>query len=175
MTINSYLELHYKEILGKFKAVTRNHELTHDLLQDCILNFLEKGNDYTNKVLQDNKVQHYLVRMGHIQFNSSTSPFYTQYRKNSLKSKEIENDMVEIEDEVVIHEDTEKLVNKVKLYIGNLPHYERTLAEKHFINNTSQREMSKMYNINRIHISRDLNNIQSNIKQTFSREDYKTQ
>ena len=175
MTINDYLQKHYNEIFGKFKGVTRNHELTQDLLNDCILNFLEKGNDYTHQVLQDGKVQHYLVRMGHIQFNSSTSPFYTQYKKNSLKSTEINEDVVEIEDEVIIHEDKEKLVNKVKIYIGNLPVYERILAEKHFVDNTSQREMSKMYNINRIHISRDLNNIQSNIKRTFSREDFKTE
>ena len=174
MTINSYLELHYNEILGKFKGITRNHDLTHDLLNDCILNFLEKGNDYTNQVLQDGKVQHYLVRMAHIQFNSGTSPFYTQYKKSSLKSVEIEDDILELADEVIIHEDKEKLVDKVKLYIGNLPHYERTLAEKHFIDNTSQRQMSQMYNINRIHIAKDLNNIQRNIKQTFSREDYKT-
>lgn len=172
--ITEYINLHYTEILNKFKAITRNHQDTHDLLQDCILNFLEKGNDYTNQVLQDGKVQHYLVRMGHIQFNSSTSPFYTQYKKSSLKSQEIEDDILQIEDEVIIHEDKEKLVNKVKLYIGNLPHYERTLAEKHFIDNTSQRNMSKIYNINRIHIAKDLNNIQRNIKQTFSREDYKT-
>jgi RNA polymerase sigma factor (sigma-70 family) len=172
--IRQYIEKNYIEILNKVKAVTRNHQDTQDLLNDCILNFLEKGNDYTNQVLQDGKVQHYLVRMGHIQFNSSTSPFYTQYKKNSLKSTEINEDVVQIEDEVIIHEDKEKLVNKVKLYIGNLPVYERILAEKHFVDNTSQREMSKMYNINRIHISRDLNNIQSNIKRTFSREDFKT-
>ena len=67
--ITEYINLHYTEILNKFKAITRNHQDTQDLLQDCILNFLEKGNDYTKQVLQDGKVQHYLIRMGHIQFN----------------------------------------------------------------------------------------------------------
>jgi len=89
--INSYLEKHYKEILGKVKGVTRNHELTEDLLQDCILAFLEKGPDYTSRILMEDKVQHYIVRMAHIQFNSSTSPFYTKYRKASRKSNPIED------------------------------------------------------------------------------------
>lgn len=173
--INQYIEKNYIEILNKFKAVTRNHQDTEDLLNDCILNFLEKGNDYTNQVLQDGKVQHYLIRMAHIQFNSSTSPFYTQYRKQSLKSKEIDNDVVEsLEDKPELVEDKQELVKQVKLYIGKLPVYNRTIAEKHFVEDVSQREMSKMYNINRIHISKDLNTIKKNIKQTFNRDDYRT-
>ena len=173
--ISKYIETHYTEILNKFKAVTRNHQDTQDLLQDCVLNFLEKGSDYTNQVLQDDKVQHYLVRMAHIQFNSSTSPFYTQYKKASLKSKEIDESVIEgFEDKLEIHEDKEKLVNEIKLYIGKLPIYNRTIAEKHFIDNTSQREMSKMYNINRLHIAKDLSTIKKNINLKFDRNDYGT-
>ena len=173
--ITEYINLHYTEILNKFKAITRNHQDTQDLLQDCILNFLEKGNDYTNQVLQDGKVQHYLIRMAHIQFNSSTSPFYTQYKKSSLKTTEINEELVDgIEDVKEIHEDTEKLVKDVKLYIGNLPIYNRTIAEKHLIDKTSQREMSKMYNINRIHIAKDIDTIKKNIRITFNRNDYGT-
>ena len=93
--INKYLQEHYQEILNKVKGVTKNHHLTEDLLQDCILAFLEKGNDYIHQVLLDGKVQHYLVRMCHIQFNSSTSPFYTQYRKSSLRTNAIEDYDVE--------------------------------------------------------------------------------
>jgi RNA polymerase sigma factor (sigma-70 family) len=172
--ITKYINEHYTEILNKFKAITKNHQDTQDLLQDCILNFLEKGNDYTNQVLQDNKVQNYLVRMAHIQFNSSTSPFYSQYKKSSLKSREINEEFVQIEDKVIMHEDTEKLVDKIKIYIGNLPVYERTLAERHLIDNKSQREMSKMYNINRLHIAKDVDNIKKNIRITFNRNDFKT-
>ena len=171
--IRQYIEKNYIEILNKVKAVTRNHQDTEDLLQDCILNLLEKGNDYTNQIVEDNKVQHYIIKMVHIQFNSSTSPLYTQYKKSSLKSKEIDAELIEsLEDKQEIIEDSEKLVDDVKIYIGNLPIYNRTIAEKHFVDNISQREMSRFYNINRIHISKDLNLIKKNIRMTFNRDEY---
>jgi len=173
--ISKYIETHYTEILRKFKAVTRNHQHTEDLLQDCLLNFLEKGNDYTNQVLQDGKVQHYLIKMAHIQFNSATSPFYNQYRKNSRKSLELDEMVIKkLEDTEELVEDKQELVKDVKLYIGKLPVYERTISERHFVEGNSQREVSRYYNINRLHIRKDLNNIQNNIKITFNRENYKT-
>ena len=172
--VEKYINKHYKEILNKVKGVTRNHHLTDDLLQDCILNFLEKGNDYTTQVLNNDKIQHYIVRMAHIQFNSSTSPFYTRYRKASRKTQDIDNyDVVETVSE--LKEDTAKLADDVKLYISKLPIYERTITEKHLYDGVSQREMSRYYNINRIHISRDIKRVQSNIKLTFNRKDYESE
>ena len=113
--------------------------------------------------------------MAHIQFNSSTSPFYNQYKKSSLKSKEIDEELIEsLEDKQELKEDSKKLVEDVKIYIGNLPVYNRTIAEKHLIDNVSQRQMSQMYSINRIHIAKDMDTIKKNIRITFNRNDYGT-
>jgi DNA-directed RNA polymerase specialized sigma24 family protein len=172
--INSYLEKHYKEILGKVKGVTRNHELTEDLLQDCILAFLEKGPDYTSRILMEDKVQHYIVRMAHIQFNSSTSPFYTKYRKASRKSNPIEDYQFE-EEGIELKEDKEKLVKDIKIYIGKLPLTDKTFAQRHLVDDVSQREMSRFYNINRTHISASIDLTKKNIKMKFNRDDYKTE
>jgi DNA-directed RNA polymerase specialized sigma24 family protein len=172
--INSYLEKHYKEILGKVKGVTRNHELTEDLLQDCILAFLEKGPDYTSRILMEDKVQHYLVRMAHIQFNSSTSPFYTKYRKSLRKSNPIEDYQFE-EQGIELKEDKEKLVKDIKIYIGKLPLTDKTFAQRHLVDDVSQREMSRFYNINRTHISASIDLTKKNIKMKFNRDDYKTE
>lgn len=172
--INSYLEKHYKEILGKVKGVTRNHELTEDLLQDCILAFLEKGPDYTSRILMEDKVQHYIVRMAHIQFNSSTSPFYTKYRKASRKSNPIEDYQFE-EQGIELKEDKEKLVKDIKIYIGKLPLTDKTFAQRHLVDDVSQREMSRFYNINRTHISASIDLTKKNIKMKFNRDDYKTE
>ena len=83
--IANYIEKNYKEILQKVKAVTRNHQDTEDLLQDCILNLLEKGSDYTNKIVEDNKVQHYLNGIKVIEYNRSTQQWkalvaYSKYK-----------------------------------------------------------------------------------------------
>lgn len=198
--INQYINKHYKEILGKIKAVTKNHQLTEDLLQDCILNFLEKGPDYTSQVLRDNKVQHYLVRMAHIQFNSKTSPFYTRYRKlqrenvnySGTAGSKIDYCEFDYEDGVVIRKkgkegydiigkekelklDKKRLVDDIKIYIGNLPLYEKTISQRFYFDNVSQRNMSKEYGINRIHIAKGINNVTKNIKLNFNKDDYKTE
>lgn len=172
MNINNYLEKHYETLKSKVRAVTKGHQNSDDLLNDCIIDLIGKGPDYIHQLLKDGKVQHYIVKMCYIQYNSSTSPFYTKYRKQ--KWDEIKEEKVELEDKEEIHEDTEKLGKDIKLYIGKLPFYQRELANKHFIEGNSQREMSKMYNINRIHISRDINRIKKNLHMSFSREDYKT-
>ena len=172
--INKYLQDHYQEILNKVKGVTKNHHLTEDLLQDCILAFLEKGNDYIHQVLLDGKVQHYLVRMCHIQFNSSTSPFYTQYKKSSLRTNDIQD--YEVEDKPQEKEvDKKELVKDIRIYIGKLPLYERTITERHMIDGVSQREMSRYYNINRLHIGKTINTVQKNIRINFNKDDYKTE
>lgn len=171
MTIEKYIQKHYQQIKNKIIAVTKNHQHTDDLVSDLILDLLEKNTDFIQELLVNNKVQHYLVKSAYIQYNSSTSPFYLKYRKEVFSELPEE---IEIEDEVEIHQDTEKLVKEVKLYIGNLPVYERTLAERNIIDGKSQREISKMYNINRIHISKDINNIKRNIRVSFNKQEYKT-
>ena len=173
MRINIYLQKHYKEITQKVRAVTKNHQNTLDLLNDCIVSLLEKGENYTDKLLCDGKVQHYIIKMAYIQFNSSTSPFHLKYR-NKHKLQEYDtrkHDRQEIKEEV--GEDIDGLAGDIKLYIGRLPVYERTLAEKHFIDGVSQRKMSRFYSINRKYIKHDLDNIQNNIKLTFNRDKYK--
>jgi RNA polymerase sigma factor (sigma-70 family) len=171
MTITEYIDLHYNELRNKVIAVTRNHQNSDDLLNDIILALLEKNNDFTNQLLQDNKVQQYITKAAYIQYNSSTSPFYTQYKKQ--KWNELDEELHE-EEPVEVKEDTEKLGNDIKIYISNLPFYQRELATKHFIEGNSQREMSKLYNINRLHISKDLTTIKKSIHLSFSRDKYRT-
>lgn len=173
MGINNYINKHYKEIVTKVKAVTKNHQNTDDLINDCVMSLLEKGKEYTDKLINDDKVQHYIIKMAYIQYNSSTSPFHLKYR-NHRNIQEYDTRKHDKEDvKEVVSEDIDKLAGDIKIYIGNLPVYERTLAQKHFIDGVSQRKMSEFYSINRKYIRKDLGNIQSNIKLTFNRDKYK--
>jgi DNA-directed RNA polymerase specialized sigma24 family protein len=173
MSINNYINKHFKEIKQKIKAVTRNHQNTDDLISDCILSLLEKGPDYLSQLVRDNKVQHYLVKMAYIQYNSSTSPFHLKYRK-SLKLQSLDDTHKEVKQEQNGEEyNTDKFAKDVKIYIGNLPFYQKELATQHFIQGKSQRKMSKQYNINRMHISKDIKLIKKNMQITFNKEKYR--
>lgn len=172
MNINKYIEIHYNEIVRKVKAVTKGHQNTNDLLNDCVISLLEKGKEYTDKLIQDDKVQHYIIKMAYIQFNSSTSPFHLKYRNHrNLQQYDVRKHDKQETKEIV--EDVDTLAKDIKIYIGNLPVYERTIAEKHFVSGISQRKMSNFYNINRKYIKEDLSNIQKNIKMIFNREKYR--
>jgi len=169
MNIQTYIELHYNEIKRKVKGVTKNHSSYEDLLNDIIINLLEKSPDLHHQLIQDDKVQQWIVKSCKIQFNSVTSPFHLTYRNNN---KDITNLEIE-QEEVGEYEDIDGLTKDIKIHIGKLPIYHKTIAEQHFIEGKSQRELSRYYNINRIHISKDIKKIQVNIKQTFNRENYK--
>jgi len=172
MNINNYIQIHFGEIKRKIKAVTRNHPNTDDLISDCVLSLLEKGPDYTHQLLLDDKVQHYLVKMAYIQYNSSTSPFHLKYRKsNQLQPLEDRHQHIKVETEPKV--DVDAFAKDVKIYIGKLPFYQKELATQHFINGTSQRKMSKKYNINRVHISKDIKLIKKNMQLTFNKNKYK--
>jgi len=172
MSINNYIQKHFGEIKRKITAVTRNHANTDDLISDCVLALLQKGPDYLQKLLNDGKVQHYLIKMAYIQYNSSTSPFHRKYRQG-YKLTELKDKHELIKEEPVEEVDIDNMANDIKLYIGNLPYYERELATQHFIQGKSQRKLSKTYNINRLHISKDIKLIRTNLKLSFNKDKYK--
>lgn len=170
MTINQFIQQHYLELLVLFKKITHNHQNHQDLLNDCVLNLLEKGDEYCKQLVKDEKVINYLSKMAKTQFNSKTSPFHLTYR-NPKHNQPLEDDL-QIEDTKEEQIDIDRFADDVRIYIGNLNIYERTIANRHFEEGKSQRELSKQYNINRIHISKTIRTIKSNIQLTFKKEDY---
>lgn len=171
MKINDYLNKNYYKLLLLFKKITHNHQNAGDLLNDCILNFLLKGDVYCNQVLEDDKVDNYLSKMAKTQYNSKTSPFHFTYR-NPNHIQELPKEVTDLEDKRDEELDVDKMASDINVYIGSLNIYERTIASRHFGNGDSQRSLSKEYNINRIHISRTVNEVRSTIQQKFKKENY---
>lgn len=173
MEINDYIEKNYNKLSVLSKQITKNHQNAGDLLNECIFQLLNKGNDYCHQLLIDDKVLNYLAKMMKTQYNSSTSPFYFTYR-NPYKTQSMEDKEYNLVDEVDNEDvDIDKMADDINVYIGKLNIYERTIASRHFIEGESQRNLSKQYNINRIHISKTVKTVKSNIKMNFSKNDYK--
>lgn len=169
MDIHSYINIHYRVIKNKVRAVTKGNQNTDDLLQDLIINLLEKGEEYCQKLVDDGKVDHYIVRMAYIQFNSSSSPYYYKYRKVQLKSSEFDTDKHGGEYEQKEIKDN-NLPKKIREEINQMHWYDRTLATDHFVNGKSMRQMSREYGINRSYISKDLKRIKNIIIEKYDRD-----
>lgn len=72
---------------------------TDDLKQDLYLALLEYNSDKIVELYENKQLKFFLVRMICNQFNSVNSPFYTQYRKFSLGTYDIDEWMRRLEDE----------------------------------------------------------------------------
>lgn len=82
MTVSEYIEKNYASIKNWVLGTTRG-EHTHlhdDFLQEVILIFLLHKK--SELVIEKGEAQYFLVRIALNQWRSSTSPFYTKYKKN---------------------------------------------------------------------------------------------
>ena len=81
MDMNDYLTKNYTRLRNKVKAVTKNHQNSDDLFNDLLMNLLDKPLEYQQDLLDNNKVENWLMSSAKLQFQSKTSPFYYKYKK----------------------------------------------------------------------------------------------
>lgn len=97
-SIECFLTNNYYELLKIAKKITRNHEMSGDLLHEVICQLYDKEKislmEYT-----DNQIKYYIVAIMRINWNSSTSPFHYKIRRESHKYVEINMDPVQDEEQ----------------------------------------------------------------------------
>lgn len=82
--IERYIVNNYFKLLQITKKITKNHDLTQDLLQEVILQLYEKG-AINLKTYDDDSIKYYIVSIIRINWISKTSPFYYKVRREFLK------------------------------------------------------------------------------------------
>lgn len=83
-TIEKYIVNNYYKLLQITRKITKNHDLTQDLLQEVILQLYEKG-VINLKTYDDDSIKYYIVSIIRINWISKTSPFYYKVRREFLK------------------------------------------------------------------------------------------
>ena len=78
--IESYITRNYYELLNIAKKITRNHDLSQDLLHEVILQLYNKEAIVLKKY-DDNQIKFYIVSIMRINWCSNTSPFYYKVRR----------------------------------------------------------------------------------------------
>jgi len=151
MNMEKYLEVHYKEIRNKVRKVTKNHQNSDDLLNDLIINLLEKPSHYQYDLLEKNKVQNWFTTSAKMQFASKTSPFFYKYKKFSMNSNELQ--LWKYAEEENSDLDIEKMRKDISSVTEIYNVYEKTLLREHLLYGKSFSEISREYKINRKYIS----------------------
>jgi nucleoside-diphosphate-sugar epimerase len=78
--IERYITTNYYELLKIAKKITKNHELTQDLLHEVILQLYNKEKIILREY-SDEQMKYYIVSVIRINWHSQTSPFYYKIRK----------------------------------------------------------------------------------------------
>ena len=82
--VESYITNNYYELLKIARKITKNHDLTQDLLHEVIIQLYEKEH-ITLKFYDDSSIKYYIVSIIRINWISKTSPFYYKIRREFLK------------------------------------------------------------------------------------------
>ena len=88
--VNQWITDNYKQLRINIihKLAGDTNPLAEDLLASTIQKFLEKDIDDLYRIVTEEKPEHYLTRMAALNLKSSTSHFYTKYRKPTMMIRE---------------------------------------------------------------------------------------
>jgi len=106
MDINQYVKENYNDLYTVCKNITKNHQLTDDLFQHCVIILLEYPTDKMSVIVKNKHVKFFFIGIVINNWSSSTSPFHKTFRNPNTQY--IENE-IEIEDEPYSDDFEEKL------------------------------------------------------------------
>ena len=86
MNSNEWIEQNWANLEQAARNVSKGHALWPDLLNHCVLDFLEKPK--RDEIVKEGYAQFYIVRIMLNQWRSVTSPFFKQYRDEPKVSVE---------------------------------------------------------------------------------------
>lgn len=87
-SVECYITRNYYELFGIAKKITKNHDLSQDLLHEVILQLYDKDR-IELKSYDDNSIKYYIVAIMRINWHSTTSPFYYKVRREIQKYSDI--------------------------------------------------------------------------------------
>jgi len=127
---------------------------SEELLSHCVIWFLERPREQKIQMLQDNKIENYILRCCSMQLKSSTSPFYREARKFRMGIRNAE--LPEMFDTSTYLEDNE-LYECMMREIKELHWYYQRLIEEKWNNKLTYQDLRKKYGITLASLKNDLN------------------
>ena len=88
--VNDWITDNYKQLRINIihKLAGDTNRLAEDLLASTIEQFLKKDTDICYRIVTEEKPEYYITRMAALNLKSSTSHFYTHYRKPAMAIRE---------------------------------------------------------------------------------------
>ncbi len=159
--IEKYITTNYYDLLKITKKITKNHDLTQDLLHEVILQLYNKDN-ITLREYNDEQIKYYIVSVIRINWHSKTSPFYYKIRKETSKYTNIE-EIYNLADETQLEFEKQQLFDILEQSWCELDWFRKSLFEM-YLTLGSMKKVSKQTRIPVSSISRYLRESKDQIK-----------
>lgn len=159
--IEKYITTNYYELFKITKKITKNHELSQDLLHEVILQLYNKGNIILQEYSND-QIKYYIVSIIRINWHSNTSPFYYKIRKESSKYTNID-EIYDLADESQLDFEKQQLFDILEQSWCELDWFRKSLFEM-YLTLGSMKKVSKQTRIPLSSISRYLKESKEQIK-----------
>ena len=160
--INDAISGMYEQLKGNATNVCtyNSHLWAENLLSDTLERFLKRSIDAKWKIFMQGKLERYLTSGMSIALHSSTSPFFSKYRKHSQSYRELLSD-VEGGYEYEIEEDRydverKELWEDMSKYVDTLNYYDKYLIQKYYYEGLTLSEISDEVNITSATLAKDL-------------------
>jgi RNA polymerase sigma factor (sigma-70 family) len=159
--IEKFITNNYYQLLTITKKITKNHELTSDLLHEVIIQLYNKSNIVLQEY-SDDQIKYYIVSVIRINWHSQTSPFYYKIRKESSKYTNID-DIYDLTDESQLDFEKEQLFVILEQSFCELDWFRKSLFEM-YLTLGSMKKVSKQTRIPVSSVSRYLKESKEQIK-----------
>jgi RNA polymerase sigma factor (sigma-70 family) len=159
--IEKYITTNYYQLLSITKKITKNHELTQDLLHEVILQLYNKGQIILQQYTDD-QIKYYIVSVIRINWHSNTSPFYYKIRKESSRYVNID-EIFNLADETQLDFEKQQLFDILEQSWCELDWFRKSLFEM-YLTLGSMKKVSKQTRIPLSSISRYLKESKEQIK-----------
>lgn len=166
--VESYLTRKYYELKTIAKNMTKNEDLAHDLLHECIIQLYDKQ-DIVLKSYDDNSIKYYITSILRTNFYSKTSPFYYRIRKERVMYVDI-SECYEMEAEQENFE-LQNLYDILEISYAELNWFQKSILDLYLMLG-SMKKVSQHSNIPITSISRYIKEAKDTIKRDINKTLY---
>ena len=165
MTLDQYIEGHYKKFKELAKNISRGEDYYEDLLHDSLLSMF--GSKHIENLIDTGDFEFYLIRVMYLAVNSPTSPFYRQtiaWNRNRRDFKEYAHEV----DKTWLGA---RMTNEqLDILISRLTEFERLIFQEYILEDFTYRELSKQTGIPTVFLYRTIDSIKQKIRANVIRK-----
>ena len=153
--IEHWFKANYERLVENTNKITRDKERTYDVLQECVLSFLQQPKEKEQKIYDHNQIEHFITRCVNIQYKSSTSPYHRKHRKQQ-QTEVMYLEWQHLDIPIDVNEEENVCEECIMRELNNLHFYYRTLIQDKYLKGMTYAELHRYYGISKNSLLKDV-------------------